>query len=177
MKFERFATLKDMTQYAIVHATKTEGKVWVEASTYMEDVWARPSVFLICEGEETVCLRWNAYHDEQDIDFMGPRARREAMEKAEHMVEIIQSAITRSYTTSMVTEATAMAFIKHNNVECFMTPEGVTAKGWLASTPRAKTWEEVKATDYDDIYMEELQAFPITNGMVDIKPIKQWLGY
>lgn len=72
----------------------------------------------------------------------------------------------------LVTYEKALAFIKHNNVECFMTPEGVTAKGqgkwpaWCFGDERG-----------DDLCDEELMAFPVINGMVDITPIKQWLGY
>lgn len=74
---------------------------------------------------------------------------------------------------AMTTVENAMAFIKHNNVECFMTPEGVTAKAEAVMGDNVMRY----LPDDEDNWFEELQAFPVVNGMVDIKPIKQWLGY
>ena len=79
----------------------------------------------------------------------------------------------------LITSYDAANYIKSHDHEVFTTPDGLVAKTWAAtSAPKADTWEEFKAIDFGDIYFEELQAFPIDkDGMVDLKPIKAWLGY
>ena len=73
----------------------------------------------------------------------------------------------------MITTGHAMEYIRRHDHDCYITPEGVTAVGLSVMGDNVMQY----VADSDDNWFEELQAFPIVNGMVDITPIKQWLGY
>ena len=75
----------------------------------------------------------------------------------------------------MVPTEFAHGYVAEHKLDVFITPDGLVIRDEAAfmAGPHAN---QIAMAD-DDAWFEELQAFPIVNGMVDITPIKQWLGY
>lgn len=61
----------------------------------------------------------------------------------------------------------AKAYIESHGHEAFITPEGLLAKTWAVFTD----------LDHEDNAYEELEVFPVVNGEVSIRAIRDWLGY
>lgn len=100
-KHHRFADLDAMKAIAVEIATahfnakEGENKAFAEPGIYSDDhgLSHRAQVSIVCDSVVHV-LRWNAFCDQPDIEFMGKRARREAMDSAEWFTDQVQSAIS-----------------------------------------------------------------------------------
>lgn len=94
MRYQHFKTLAEMVAFAAKTAQASAGKVCAaDTGCYPEGVFFRPSVFLTIEGDEDICLRWYAFADQPDIDFIGKRARVEARDSAAWFQHQVQEAI------------------------------------------------------------------------------------
>ncbi len=67
----------------------------------------------------------------------------------------------------------AKAYIESHGHEAFITPDGLLAKSWVVFDGRVSRYFD----DQNDNAYEELEVFPIVDGMVSIKAIRNWLGY
>lgn len=70
-----------MVAWTQAHVMTFTGPWEIESHIYEEGVAYRPGITLFNDAE-TVYLRWYCYADETGIDFMGPRCRVEARDKA-----------------------------------------------------------------------------------------------
>lgn len=98
--FHRFANLDEMKAFAVklakAHFTSDwANKAFAEPGIYSDNanLSHRAQVSIICDDVVHV-LRWNAFCDQADIEFVGKRSRREAHEAAEWCTNQVQAAIT-----------------------------------------------------------------------------------
>lgn len=82
--FEHFKTFEDMKAHALDVFKATTMECYMEAGIYTDNhgLTYRPEVRIVFEDGSWLGLRWYAYADEQGIDFMSARAKREAHESA-----------------------------------------------------------------------------------------------
>jgi len=93
MKYERFDSLAAMTARAIELLTGDD-TAYLDQGIYDEQSAKRPCVLVVREGQEDICLRWNAFASlEESINHYGPRARRDANEQARKHVDHINAAM------------------------------------------------------------------------------------
>lgn len=99
-KFHRFATIEAMKAFAldIVRNDQSEDRVFAESGIYSDNngLTFRPQVSIVTESTVHV-LRWNAFADQPEIDFLGKRARRDANDESGRFVDIIQTSINALY--------------------------------------------------------------------------------
>lgn len=86
----------------------------------------------------------------------------------------------------MTNVQTAQGYIRSHGFEAYITPDGLLAlmptKLPEPEVPNAfytpvSAYHSAEVHHYADCFMDEPEVFPVTNGMVDMGPIRAWLGY
>jgi hypothetical protein len=102
MRFERFATFADMQAFAVKFAAEATSEVITDYGIYTDNAGLsfRPSVIISCDAE-TVVMRWNAFSDQEGIDFMSKSARREANQAAQGFNDQVKAALKAAQALSL----------------------------------------------------------------------------
>lgn len=153
MRYERFATIADMIAFAVKFRIEHEGSVFAEAgiATDNKGLSYEAAVSLVDtkSGALLAVLEFNAYHDaETEISFMGKRAKVEARNAAEVIVDAINCAfgdeadVPADLEGLEIFAATPVAPTKHSKLFMRYDVEGFRAAFDLIE---GKSPEEIKA--------------------------------
>ena len=96
--YHRFATLADMTAFAVAHCEASDFASHVADVTIYSDggIWFRPALIIVTPGQDDIQLRWNAFSDEENTMHIGRHARREARDAGEWFQDQVQSAMNKA---------------------------------------------------------------------------------